>query len=132
VNPENINAYNAMALIGILALLIFYGWRQFFYGRNECALEEKALRIPCFWHLWALKVPYNKIEKVEVVPFGKYYFSIFFFFDYPSLHSITRLASSVVVITRKHPAFFKSIVFTPKNMTIFIEQLKNRIKVATS
>jgi hypothetical protein len=132
VNAENINAYNAMALIGVLALLVFYVWRHFFYFRNECALEETSLRIPCFGHLWRVKIPYNQIDKIEVVSFGKFYFGIFFIWDYPLLKSITRWPGSLVVITRKQPVFFKSVVLTPKDTEVFVEQLRNRIKAATN
>jgi hypothetical protein len=76
--------------------------------------------------LWKLKIPFNQIESVEVVPAGASSFLKCLSLAFFSYREISRLTGSRVIIKRGGLVMFKYVIFTPKDHILFIEKLHQR------
>jgi hypothetical protein len=126
---DYINFYTVFSLIGVLTILIFCTWRRFLHIENACQLEEDGVMLLSWGGLLKIKVRYENIESVALIPFFKFFFSILHLQCMASglwLHN--RISENVIIIKKKRAIMFGYIVVTPKNEVEFIEQLQRRIK----
>jgi hypothetical protein len=92
-------------------------------------LTEDGIEFLDFCWLGKTKVTYSELESVELIPFHKVLFSMLVFRYGLSLRAIyTRLPGQFVLVKLKGPRVFTRLLFTPKNPSVFVEQLKARIE----
>jgi hypothetical protein len=126
-----INIYTAFILIGGLTFLIFFVWRYFCYTENDCQLGEDGLKVLYLGGLLKVKVRYDQIESVVLLPFLKFFFSTLHFRCMVSgLWRVSRASGNVVIVKKKRAVVFGYIIISPKDETTFVEQLQRRINEA--
>jgi hypothetical protein len=126
---DYINFYTAFILIGVLTLLLFFVWRRFVHIENSCQLEEDGVKLLSWGGLLKIKVHYENIESVVLLPFFKFFFSTLHLRCMTSgLWLNSRTPSDVVVIKKRRAVMFGYMVITPKDPVAFVEQLQRRIK----
>ena len=127
--PDYVNIYTAFILIGVLTLLLFFAWRRFIHIENICQLEEDGVTLLSWGGFLKIKVRYENIESVALIPFFKFFFSTLHLQCMASgLWLYNRTPENVVIIKKRRAIMFGYIAVTPKDEAEFVEQLQRRIQ----
>jgi hypothetical protein len=126
----------SMALITVVTLATFrfiaraFGVRELV--EEGVVLAENGIEFPGMLLLNKGKIAYSNIEFVKLESFVKNFFKTIFLCYGISVRFIrSRFSKDVVVIKVKRPVTFcEYFFFTPKNATVFVEQLKERVEKA--
>lgn len=124
-----------VALATILILLLFrlalkiFGVSQI--AKEGIVLTESGLRYGGFLSLVKVEANYNDIKSVEILPMHVGFVKCMLYYNGIRSRWIRRtMCGDIVVITFKRSPFYKRLLFTPKDPTAFVQELRRRIEQA--